>query len=270
MRNVSITEKEALEQGFSDSIYQNKHLGWFDLWELSGNNGKIFLDDENGMKVLLGYQYISQSLTWLHSFYSDRAPNGYELSAAFRKCGIRRQSSVYTISSNLWYSDLLERNLFKKCDEIIQFGTDTILTPGKGSGLSVRSFESSDLEKVLAECECSFPPLWRMGRGEFIKAFENANYKTVVCAKENVIGYLLSDISEDHNCHIIRLCASPKHLHEGAASALVGQMIPDCKGMGVTSFSVNTNANNTAAVTFYRSLNFKQAGKTFPVWYRYI
>lgn len=269
MKLIYETEKDAVSSIFLKSIYRNEHPGWFDIWNLTEINGSVFLDETGKYRALLGFQRISQSLMWLHSFFCDRFPADYDLGSAVRQCGIPRGTAVYTISSHGWYSALLERFSFRGCDEIIQFETEDIRIPSKGQYFEVIPFGTAGADRVREACEPAFPPLWQLHQREFSAACEWADLRLCIQHEGCIAGYILAEIVEG-NCHISRLAVPEKYQHLGAASALVRNMICFCREKGIASFSVNTNSSNTAAASFYDSLNLKQTGKTFPVYYKYI
>ena len=269
MKLILETDKDAVSGIFLRSIYRNEHPGWFDIWNLPEINGSVFLDETEKYRALLGFQRISQSLMWLHSFFCDRIPSDYDLGSALRACGVPRGTAVYTISSHIWYAALLERFSFRKCDEIIQFETENIRIPSKGLSFDAVPFGHADAERVRDECEPAFPPLWQLHKREFSAACEWADLRLCIRHEGSIAGYILAEIVEG-NCHISRLAVAGKYQHLGAASALVRNMIYFCRDKGISSFSVNTNSSNTAAAAFYDSLNLKQTGKTFPVYYKYI
>lgn len=269
MRHLTVSETKTAETVFSNSLYKNEHPGWFDLLQVSENSGSVFLDTDNGRSVLLAFQPISQSLTWLHTFYADSDPLNYDLAEAARNCGLDRNCAVFTISSHEWYSALLRKNLFRKCDEIIQLETDRISLPRQIDHYEVLPFEEKDIKPAFTKCESSFPLLWRLHQREFTSAWESASYKRLIRSGNTCAGFILAEVSEN-NCHITRLASAREMQHKGIASALVRWMILDCGNGEISSFSVNTNRNNTDALTFYSSLNLKQTGKTYPVCFRYI
>lgn len=269
MRRICQSEKDAVESIFLKSIYRNEHPGWFDLWQLSETNGGVFLDETDKYRIVLGFQPISQSLMWLHSFICDRFPSDYDMIRAIRACGFSRGSAVYTISSHGWYSMLLDRFSFRKCDEIIQLETDNIRVPSKAMDLTAEPFDKADAARIHEACEPAFPPLWQLHEREFSAACEWADIRLCIRHKGVIAGYILAELV-DGNCHISRLAVAGNYQHLGKASALVRNLIYACRERGIASFSVNTNKTNAAAVAFYNSLNLKQTGKTYPVCYKYI
>ncbi len=269
MRSVTPAERESVESLFQDSIYQNSHLGWLDLWELQTANGSIWLDTFRRNNYLIGFQPSSPSIVWLHSFFAEKIPGEYPLAKKIKELLPPGKHSVYTISSHSWFNKLLEKNSFHQSDEIVEMET-------AGINFSVHGDFDSDytLSDVLSisdveTCEAIFPPLWRLNGTETALAYKTSSYKLAISSDGQLIGCLLADFADD-NCHIQRIAVFPEHQNRGAASLMLRQMVTDAKQSGIKSFSVNTNRNNANAVQFYEHLNFSIQGKHYPIYYRYL
>ncbi len=269
MRAVSFSGQESVRRVFPDSAYENAHLGWLDVWQIEQNGGRVFLDEEIPGGVLIGLQPANHDTLWLHSFFSKQNPTDYDVSGSLKKCLADGIYSIYTISSHNWYSALLMRNGFRPCDEIIQLETNRITIPAHVFPSDQNPIDMSDFDSIRKNCECSFPPLWRLRKTEFEAAFQDADYKMRIGYGEDIRGYLLAAVDPD-NCHILRLAVNPEYQHQGIASGLISRMISECEKKGIRNFSVNTNKKNSAAVNLYHSLNFLQSGRTYPVFYKRI
>ncbi len=269
MRIVSFSERDSIEPIFNNSIYLNKHLGWFNLWQLEKNEGRIFLDEDGPGAEMIVLQPVCQKILWLHSFLSVNDPENYDLNNALKKCLPHGSFSVYSISSHTWYSNLLKKNGFRQCDAIIQMETGQIRSSVHSFAASLYPIKRSDILPIYESCEAAFPPIWQLKKAEFESACIDAEYKMFISRSGKVLGYILASISAD-NCHIMRLCVNPEYLHLGIASELIRQLTAECSIKGIKNFSVNTNEKNSAAVHLYQSLNFTISGKTYPVFNRQI
>ena len=269
MKNVSSTDKNFIENLFIDSIYTNSHLGWFDIWQITNNNGFILFEEEKSNHFLIALQPVTSSIYWLHSFYSSSSPKTYALSDKLKNNLPQGRHSIYTIASHKWYSDLLERNGFRISDEIIQLETTDISLPDISENLKVNEFPSEMVNAAWVNCEFGFPPLWRISKKELSLAHESSNYKRVITYSGNPIAYLLADINEE-DCYIERLSVTPDFQKNGFATSLIAHMVKDCHKIGISRFLVNTNLNNKEAIRFYKRLNFRENGERLPVYHRFI
>ena len=269
MKILKASDKDYAEKLFSDSVYHNEHLGWLSLWQLPDIGGNIRLFEEASGKYLIGLQPVSENIFWFHSFFSDSNPAQLHISEALRSFFISGPRSIYAISSHKWFSSLLEENGFRQFDEIIQLETSCIVSPKSSARQDLYRFSSGISGMILSECETSFPPLWRLGRFEWKTALLNSNYACYSGSHGVPTGYILADITED-NCHLLRIAVNQDNQQKGIASALVGSMINHCREIGITQYSVNTNKKNSAAVSFYNSLNYSQTGQVFPIYHRYV
>lgn len=269
MRSVTPAEKETVESLFEGSIYQNSHLGWIDLWGLYAADGSIWIDTFRHNNYLIGLQPSTASIFWLHSFYTDKIPGDYPLAHKIKALLPPGRHSVYTISSHSWFNKLLEKNNFYQCDEIIELETTEIIFPIRYTPDETYSVTDNISNSIIESCEIIFPPLWRLSEAETERAVTTSSYRLAVLSNNQIIGCLLADF-DDGNCHIQRISVFPDYQNRGAASFMIRQMVNDAKQNGITSFSVNTNRNNSTAVRFYEHLNFSVQRKHYPVYYRYI
>ncbi|MBQ6342983.1 MAG: GNAT family N-acetyltransferase [Anaerolineaceae bacterium] len=269
MKNISLQEKDIVDSLFQNSIYTNNHLGWFDIWQILNNNGYILLDEEKAKHFLIALQPVTSDILWLHSFYVSSIPENYPLSDKLKNNLSSGRHSIYTIASHKWYSDLLKRNSFRVSDEIIQLETADITHPAIREDPKVSEFPADLANAAWENCESGFPPLWRISKKEFAFAHSSSNYRRMILQDGKPIAYLLADINNE-DCYIERLLVSPDYQKKGFASSLVLRMIKDCHKIGISKFLVNTNANNTEAIRFYKNLNFRTNGERLPVYHRFI
>lgn len=257
-----------IDRLIADSPRQNIHLGWMDLSEIEPSSRIIRIEETDHGKILLGLQHVGGSIYWLHSFCSPSEASAFDLSCALKACLPSGDNKIYAISSHFWFSELLEKNSFVKCDEILQFETGALRVPEVRTVFQILPLTGEQIREAFA-CETVFPPLWRLGSKEFVKAFQTSALKLFIMINGNFAGYLLADPDED-NCHINRLVIRQEHQNSGAATALLSAMTDVCRARNITRFSVNTNKNNTAAVNFYLHRNFSREGRTYPVYSRFI
>ena len=257
-----------IDRLIADSPRQNIHLGWMDLSEIEPSSKIIRIEETDHGKILLGLQHVGGSIYWLHSFCCPSEASVYDLSGALKTCLPSGDNKIYAISSHLWFSELLEKNSFVKCDEILQYESGDLSVPKVQTGYQIRPLTGEQIREAFA-CETVFPPLWRLGSREFVKAFQTSSLNIFIGINGDFAGYLLADPDED-NCHINRLAVPQEYQNSGAATALLSAMAEECRARNITHFSVNTNKNNTAAVNFYLRRNFSREGRTYPVYGRYI
>ena len=254
---------------FHDSIYSNVHLGWIEPEKLCENNGSFWYDEVRREEYLIGILPNSSDLLWLHSFFSSSHPNHYPLTAKLKSCFSSGTKSIYSFSSHVWFSTLLEENGFRKCDEIIQMETETLEIPDIDFDYRISELTENDAENILGNCETSFPALWRLSSAELSLAINASNYTRMIKKGDTVQAYLLADLEPD-DCHIDRIAVSQDYQNRGMATALIKQLAADMRDKGIFKFSVNTNDKNEAAIRFYKRLNFEITEDIIPVYHRFL
>ena len=147
--------------------------------------------------------------------------------------------------------------------------TEALIISDSNSDYYVSELTENDAGSTLANCETSFPALWRLSSAELSLAIKASNYARMIKKGDSVLAFLLADHEPD-DCHIDRIAVSQDYQNRGLASALIKQMATDMKDKGIYKFSVNTNHKNAAAVRFYKRLNFKITDDTIPVYHRFL
>lgn len=271
MKKITSSDKETVEAIFKSSVYTHSHFGWFDCWQIAEDNGVIWLDESNSENHLIALQFISSDTLWLHSFFSTTSAINYPIAEKFKSILSPGNYSVYSISSQNWFSSFLKNNGFRISDEIIQMETDSIPVKYNQTFKEIQPFFPEQSEIIWYECEKIFPLIWRLDKKEFLAACKTSDYRRVLIVDGKIAGYLLAEIDDsDNNCDITRIAILPDYQQKGFGRKFIDQMIMDCSQLNIKSYSVNTNKNNEPANSFYKNLNFKQVEDAYPVFYRYI
>ena len=156
MKQIQPDERESAKAVFQNSIYQNSHLGWLSRDEIYNAGGQIWLDVCRKRNYLIAVQPSESKFCWLHSFYADASPQEYPLAQKLRGILRARRQPVCTISSHSWFNKLLEKNQFRKCDEIVEMETAKIMFPGFEHKNFSLSYEIT--AEAVINCEHAFLP----------------------------------------------------------------------------------------------------------------
>lgn len=267
MKQLTAQDKELSDRLFSDPFYKNEHLGWVSARDLPTLGlGNILLLERNNRRFFAAFQDIEPRKQWLHSFFqeTDTEPFSFREFAEYRE--LFSKKTIFSISSHIWYAQLLKFNGFTQCDAVIQMETENLRLPDdKPIDLEIRAFDSNIAQKLNEKCESAFPPIWRLPPAEFTCAVSESPVRLAAYIGGEPAAFLMADITEE-NCHILRLAVSHDRQGEGIASALLSNLFLDCLGKGITNFSVNTNQKNASAVSLYEHFGLEIRGKRFPVF----
>lgn len=128
----------------------------------------------------------------------------------------------------------------------------------------VRKFTPNDLKRVYEIENMSFKQsygidmfqqLYEMGVG-FLVAEENGY----------VIGYVIFWIKYENQGHIISIAVDKNYRRSGAGTQLLVKAISILSLLNIDAIYLEVNENNTGAVEFYKTFNFK-IDRTVPGYY---
>lgn len=133
------------------------------------------------------------------------------------------------------------------------------------SSLLTRQAKSSDLAGVLELDGQIFDPLWQLD-SRFLRDAIGQGYHIQVAERDgHVVGYLIAQ-RQGAAAQITRLGVAPSHRDCGIGSLLVANIITLLAQQGVSSFWLNTQAENHAARHLYESLGFGLLDEPYELW----
>jgi ribosomal protein S18 acetylase RimI-like enzyme len=108
-------------------------------------------------------------------------------------------------------------------------------------------------------------PLWQNSLDSIGRAFPQTAWATVAEFGQRILGYQLSTRNPIGG-HLARLAVRPEAQHRGVGYALVADLIQRMAAQGLTHLTVNTQNDNTASLSLYRKLDFRETGDRYPVF----
>ena len=171
------------------------------------------------------------------------------------------------ITTQDWFAPLLESSGFSVEQHIVILEHDTRSLPpfSPHPGIQIRPMTTADLPAVVDVDNQAFVPLWQNSMDALQRALSQAGRATVAVTKDGIVGYEIST----HNPfggHLARLAVKPDSQGHGIGRALVHELLKESSKAGLSKFTVNTQSDNKASLSLYKSLGFKPAREEYPVY----
>jgi ribosomal protein S18 acetylase RimI-like enzyme len=137
--------------------------------------------------------------------------------------------------------------------------------PVLAAGVSLRPMMYYDLPQVAEVDASGFELLWQNSLESLQLAFKQAVLASVAEADGRMIGYQLST-RNPFGIHLARLAVRPEVQRQGIGRALVCDLIEQADRRGTPRLTVNTQSDNSASLSLYARLGFKNTGEAYPVF----
>lgn len=119
----------------------------------------------------------------------------------------------------------------------------------------IRKFVPTDLKRVFEIENMSFDQSY--GINMFQQLYEMGIGFLVAEEEGYVIGYVMFWIKYENQGHIISIAVDKNYRRRGAGTQLLVKAISILSLLNIHAIYLEVNENNTAAVEFYKSFNFK-------------
>ena len=119
----------------------------------------------------------------------------------------------------------------------------------------IRKFTPTDLKRVYEIENMSFDQSY--GINMFQQLYEMGIGFLVAEEEGYVIGYVMFWIKYEYQGHIISIAVDKNYRRRGAGTQLLVKAIAILSLLNIDAIYLEVNENNTGAVEFYKSFNFK-------------
>jgi len=240
------------------------NLDWFPPHERFSEAGCLAVIEQQQIKALLAATPESSLIAWLRFFHAERDgkhPKYFKalLSRAksiLKDLGVQ---SVFSLAPYNWLESLLEGEGFLPTDKIVTLQCDFVGAKLRRANpeLFIREMTQRDLAAVEAIDFAAFDPVWQLKRASLEKTYHLSAWNSIAILEKEIVGYQMSTNTFD-SAHLARLAVDPRWQGKGVGHRLVEDMLETFSAIGVTSFSVNTQASNTQSLSLYHSLGFER------------
>ncbi len=132
--------------------------------------------------------------------------------------------------------------------------------------IGIREVRREDLERILDLEEKSFPSPYPMG---YLRFLANKNRSTFLVAEadDRLLGYVIADIRNEREGHIISIAVRPEKRRRGIARLLIRNVDRKLEEAGADRVKLEVRKSNTSAIELYRSLGY-ETDRLVPGYYR--
>ena len=124
--------------------------------------------------------------------------------------------------------------------------------------MQIRIMEEKDLDGVTALEASGFSMPWK--RHDFEEVLQN-KYRTYMVAEAAgmiIGGCLLTEIAGEGE--ITNVCVNQEYRGQGIATKVLGKLLAYGKELGISAFTLEVRAGNTAAIRLYQHFGFVTEG----------
>jgi len=247
------------------------NLDWFSPDERLSEPGCFAIIEAQQIRAILAATPESPNTAWLRFFYSER--NG-EHGKYFAALLSQVKTILHDMGAEVLFSlapyDWLERLLtgegFTPADKIVtlqrNFSQGNIAEPNPD--IIIREMTHRDLAVVEAIDIASFDPPWQLNQASLSKTYHRSAWHSVALLDNEIVGYQMSTSAFD-TAHLARLAVDPRFQRRGVGHRLVEDMLETFSAVGVSSFSVNTQASNFQSLSLYHAFCFEREDRDILV-----
>jgi len=124
-------------------------------------------------------------------------------------------------------------------------------------GLRVRAMVYTDLPKVIAIEQASYPFPW--SDGVFRDCIRVGYFCRVLETRGELIGYALMSMGAGE-AHVLNVCVRMDFREHGVGRYLVNMLIDHARSVLVTDMFLEVRPSNPSAIHLYESLGFRRVG----------
>lgn len=156
---------------------------------------------------------------------------------------------------------------FSRTNEVVTYEKRGLTLPGVAAmpELRIRSVEERDLPALAAIEERAFEPLWQHSEWGLSLARQQSLSFDVALLDERPVGFQLSSATR-RGAHLSRITIDTEHQNRGIGSALLAHALEGYRRQGISTVTLNTQADNVASQRLYERFGFEQSGEHFPIW----
>lgn len=253
--------------------FSHRHLDWQKpLYWLE--HGNFLVAEENGSLVaVLACPESPKGAAWVRYFCVEQASKMrkiWNLMWDVARWNLLRNSIPYAVilPQDQRLVDALNSTEANEVNSVISYKLDLLKyrMGSVNSEYSIREMRPGDLLEVEGIDRSSFELIWQLPLEELRTAFQLVEFAHVAEVKGEIVGYQFT-VRSHNGCHLARLAVMPRYQGLGIGKSLVTRLVKDALIRGFDLLTVNTQSDNFASKSLYRSQGFIRTAERYPVYW---
>jgi [ribosomal protein S18]-alanine N-acetyltransferase len=258
----------------STAPFYFRHLDWHLPVDWLGTQPYYICSYQNQTVALLICPYINDPFVWIrcfagHALHSTQEAWNQLLQTSIIDLQKLGATALYSIALQDWYRELLFSSGFMEDNQIVVLENKLQQSPyliEPVDGFHLTQMQPLELEEVWKLDQTCFGSLWQMSREDIMTAFRvSENCTTVRNDAHRLIGYQISNTMPSGG-HLARIAVHPSFRGKRIGQLLLSGLLERFRQKSVLKVTVNTQADNTTAISLYEKNGFVLTGETYPVY----
>lgn len=278
IQRSSENNREEFLTFLNQDIQLYRHLDWMSPADWVGAQGFLISKENNRIESVICCMPEIGEVAWIRFFACQRGLSyNHEfiklLSSLIPILKERRISSLAAPGLPGWFNGVLETSGFEITSKVVVLEKKSEFVQENASinsSLNIRAVTSADLNELVMIDQSSFPPLWKLSNISLQKAVETAKFAKMAYLDRKAVGYQISSMLGVFSVHLSRLAVIPQYQKQNIATTLLIDLFKDVITTGVSTISVNTQAENYKSLKLYQKLGFRLTGEIIPIFTKMI
>ena len=190
------------------------------------------------------------------------------LEAALAALADQAATSLAAMPVKPWLPAILDDMGFAIVEQVSTWEKPDLSIPHGGSpDTRVRAARPADMPNLAVIERAAFAPRWRHSAETLLHILVQAASFAVAEWRGSVVGFQFSQAGDDR-AHLVRLTVHPAAQKYGVGSRLLAAALESYATLGLSTVSLNTQADNFSSHRLYAAFGFRPIGPAVPVWER--
>jgi ribosomal-protein-alanine N-acetyltransferase len=179
----------------------------------------------------------------------------------------RRTRWAAAIPMQSWFEEIISRSGFEQTHSIVMLSWERkeLAAIQPSPEIHIRPMSLDDLHAVHRVDTAAFPPIWQHSLAYLELAFRQAVIASIAEQDGQIVGYQVSTATPIGG-HLARLAVAPDLQGRGIGRLLLHDLLEQFTRRGGRIVTVNTQKNNAASLSLYRSMGFTFTQEEYPVY----
>lgn len=275
IRSAQTSDYDAIDAFLKRNLIIHRHLDWRQPLEWIGSSPYLLMEKAGQFQAMLICPSDIEEIYWIRLLavlFSVPVDETFQALFAQALDIIRTQSKnpvIASIAYQLWMKDLLEKNGWEICQEVIQLRWNRKFDSGRknseASNFLIRKMATPDIPAVTQIDQTCFESIWQHSEDALERAFEQSAYSTIAEVNGQITGYQISTSMRNHT-HIARLAVLPEFRRQKMGHHLISDVLERFKRPWTREITVNTQKDNFKSLGLYAKLGFEITTEGFPIY----